>query len=82
MTALKGVGAKDLNTRKTRLLEGLHLIENAKKLISEQYTLCISLAIAYTFVPEPNANYSATRVDDYIGYDNAVLVWIYNRHNV
>ncbi|WP_298540130.1 hypothetical protein [uncultured Aquimarina sp.] len=34
-------------------------------------TLCISLAIAYTFVPEPNASYSTIRISDYVGYYNA-----------
>jgi hypothetical protein len=34
-------------------------------------TLCVSLATAYTFIPEPNANYSTIRVDDYIGYYNS-----------
>ena len=34
-------------------------------------TLCISLAIAYTFVPEPNASYSTIRVGDYIGFYNS-----------
>ena len=34
-------------------------------------TLCLSLAIAYTFVPEPNANYSTIRIADYIGYYNS-----------
>jgi len=34
-------------------------------------TLCASLAIAYTFVPEPNANYSTIRISNYIGYYNA-----------
>jgi len=34
-------------------------------------TLCASLAIAYTFVPEPNANYSTIRISDYIGYYNS-----------
>lgn len=34
-------------------------------------TLCASLAIAYTFVPEPNANYSTLRIDNYVGYYNS-----------
>lgn len=34
-------------------------------------TLCISIAIAYTFVPEPNANYSTIRVADYTGNYNS-----------
>lgn len=34
-------------------------------------TLCISIAIAYTFVPEPNASYSTIRIADHIGYYNA-----------
>ncbi|WP_111707696.1 hypothetical protein [Lutibacter citreus] len=34
-------------------------------------TLCVSLAIAYTFVPEPNATYSTIRIDDYVGYYNS-----------
>ncbi len=34
-------------------------------------TLCASMAIAYTFVPEPNANYSTLRIADYVGYYNA-----------
>ena len=34
-------------------------------------TLCASLAIAYTFVPEPNANYSTIRISDYVGYYNS-----------
>ncbi|CAL2103647.1 ABC-2 type transporter protein [Tenacibaculum sp. 190130A14a] len=34
-------------------------------------TLCASLAIGYTFVPEPNANYSTIRIDDYVGVYNA-----------
>ncbi len=34
-------------------------------------TLCASLALAYTFVPEPNASYSTIRISDYIGYYNA-----------
>ncbi len=37
-------------------------------------TLCISVAIAYTFVPEPNANYSTIRIADYIGEYNSA--WI------
>ncbi|GAA3510772.1 hypothetical protein GCM10022393_25460 [Aquimarina addita] len=34
-------------------------------------TLCLSVAIAYTFVPEPNASYSTIRIANYIGYYNA-----------
>ncbi|MGY3794595.1 hypothetical protein [Aquimarina sp. 433] len=34
-------------------------------------TLCISLAIAYTFVPEPNASYSTIRIADYVGFYNS-----------
>lgn len=34
-------------------------------------TLCISIAIAYTFVPEPNANYSTIRIADHVGYYNS-----------
>lgn len=34
-------------------------------------TLCATLAIAYTFVPEPNANYSTIRIADYLGYYNS-----------
>ena len=34
-------------------------------------TLCASLALAYTFVPEPNASYSTIRISDYIGYYNS-----------
>ncbi len=34
-------------------------------------TLCASLAIAYTFVPEPNANYSTIRIADYVGVYNS-----------
>lgn len=34
-------------------------------------TLCASLAIAYTFVPEPNANYSTIRIADYVGFYNS-----------
>lgn len=34
-------------------------------------TLCASLAIAYTFVPEPNANYSTISIADYVGYYNS-----------
>ena len=33
-------------------------------------TLCASLAIAYTFIPEPNANYSTIRITNYIGTYN------------
>lgn len=34
-------------------------------------TLCASLAIAYTFVPEPNASYSTIRIADHVGYYNS-----------
>lgn len=34
-------------------------------------TLCASLAIAYTFVPEPNASYSTIRIADYVGSYNS-----------
>lgn len=34
-------------------------------------TLCASLAIGYTFVPEPTANYSTIRIADYIGFYNS-----------
>ena len=34
-------------------------------------TLCLSLAMAYTFVPEPNANYSTLRIANYLGYYNS-----------
>jgi len=34
-------------------------------------TLCVSLAIGYTFVPEPNANYSTLRIAGYVGYYNS-----------
>lgn len=34
-------------------------------------TLCLSLAVAYTFVPEPHANYSTIRIGDYLGYYNS-----------
>ena len=34
-------------------------------------TLCISIAISYTFVPEPNANYSTIRIGEYVGYYNS-----------
>lgn len=34
-------------------------------------TLCASLAIAYTFVPEPNTNYTTIRIADYVGYYNS-----------
>lgn len=34
-------------------------------------TLCTSLAIAYTFVPEPNASYSTIRIADYVGFYNS-----------
>ncbi len=34
-------------------------------------TLCISLAVAYTFVPEPNAAYSTIKIGDYQGVYNA-----------
>lgn len=34
-------------------------------------TFCISLAIAYTLVPAPSANYSTIRIADYVGYYNS-----------
>ena len=34
-------------------------------------TLCISLAVAYTFVPEPNATYSTIKIGDYQGVYNS-----------
>lgn len=34
-------------------------------------TLCVSLAVAYSFVPEPNAGYSTIRIGDYLGYYNS-----------
>lgn len=34
-------------------------------------TLCASLAVAYTFVPEPNANYSTIRIAGYVGFYNS-----------
>ncbi|WP_299436742.1 ABC transporter permease [uncultured Aquimarina sp.] len=34
-------------------------------------TLCVSLAIAYTFVPEPNATYSTIRIANHVGCYNA-----------
>ncbi|AZQ58115.1 hypothetical protein EJ994_04565 [Maribacter sp. MJ134] len=34
-------------------------------------TLCASLVIAYTFVPEPNASYSTIRIADYVGAYNS-----------
>lgn len=34
-------------------------------------TLCITLAIAYTFVPEPNAIYSTISIGGYVGYYNS-----------
>lgn len=34
-------------------------------------TLCASLAIAYTFVPEPNANYSTIRIANTVGFYNS-----------
>ena len=34
-------------------------------------TLYISLAVAYTFVPEPDANYSTIRIGDYLGVYNS-----------
>lgn len=34
-------------------------------------TLCATLAIAYSFVPEPNAIYSTIRIDNYVGYYNS-----------
>jgi len=37
-------------------------------------TLCISLAVAYTFIPAPNANYSTIKIGDYVGVYNSA--WI------
>lgn len=37
-------------------------------------TLCISLAVAYTFIPAPNANYSTIKIADYLGVYNSA--WI------
>ena len=34
-------------------------------------TLCATLAISYTFVPEPNAGYSTIRIGDYVGNYNS-----------
>ena len=34
-------------------------------------TLCASLALGYTFVPEPNAPYTTIRISDYVGYYNS-----------
>ncbi|CAM1344215.1 hypothetical protein [Tenacibaculum amylolyticum] len=34
-------------------------------------TLCASLAVAYTFVPAPDANYSTIRIADYVGQYNS-----------
>ncbi len=34
-------------------------------------TLCISLAVGYSFVPEPNANYSTIQIGGYIGVYNS-----------
>ena len=34
-------------------------------------TLCISLAIAYTFVPEPDAKYTTVQISNYVGYYNS-----------
>lgn len=34
-------------------------------------TLCASVAIAYTFVPEPNASYSTIRIADHVGTYNS-----------
>lgn len=34
-------------------------------------TLCATLAIAYTFVPEPNANYATIKIANYVGYYNS-----------
>ncbi|TCP24977.1 hypothetical protein EV195_1047 [Tenacibaculum skagerrakense] len=34
-------------------------------------TLCASLAVAYTFVPAPDANYSTIRIVDYVGHYNS-----------
>ncbi len=37
-------------------------------------TLCISLAVAYTFIPAPNANYSTIKIGSYLGVYNSA--WI------
>ena len=34
-------------------------------------TLCVSLAFAYSFVPDPESTYTTVRVGDYIGNYNA-----------
>lgn len=34
-------------------------------------TLCISMAIAYSFVPAPSANYTTVQIGSYVGYYNA-----------
>ncbi len=34
-------------------------------------TLCASLALGYTFVPEPNASYSTIRIAGYVGFYNS-----------
>ncbi|MCF6279276.1 MAG: hypothetical protein L3J14_02905 [Flavobacteriaceae bacterium] len=40
-------------------------------------TLCISLAVAYTFIPEPNATYSTIRISNYVGvYNSAWIAYV------
>lgn len=34
-------------------------------------TLCISLAVAYSFIPAPGATYSTIRIGDYLGFYNS-----------
>lgn len=34
-------------------------------------TLCATLAIAYTFVPEPSASYSTIKIGEYVGFYNS-----------
>lgn len=34
-------------------------------------TLCISLAVAYSFIPSPDANYSTIKIGDYLGFYNS-----------
>lgn len=34
-------------------------------------TLCISLAVAYSFIPAPGASYSTIRIGDYLGFYNS-----------
>tara|TARA_R110002051_G_scaffold324635_1_gene422854 strand:+ start:47081 stop:48631 length:1551 start_codon:yes stop_codon:yes gene_type:complete len=37
-------------------------------------TLCVSLVIAYTFLPSPDADYSTIRISDYVGHYNSSWV--------